>query len=310
MGWAIRGATGAMSGFYGGHGRRSSADVHARPARVPGHDRDDVAAACGLRRTVAPSSEDRLPYVMVNGQVPMLERTALADVGRSSVDAGDWIAAVGVVVVLVGAAIAVSQAVIAKRQAVSAQEAATAARDQAAAAWQQARSSAQSAEAALRQASAAEEQLELMRGQAESAAAEALEAAAPVFQLYDAKLVFTGEWYMIATLCLTRGPALTSVTATVRGDEVRWIRRWIDDRGDWLDDEQRVAAPPKQREWTHLAAGALLEVVAEMEYHVSQPANLTIDLRCLEDGGEAREWTRTVTASASQDNTERSAAGW
>lgn len=216
---------------------------------------------------------------------------------------GDWIATAGVVVAMASAVVAVLQAASAKRQAVIAQGAAASAREQAAAAWEQARSSAESAEAAQRQATAAEEQLELMRRQAELEEAGALEATRPEFQVEEARLQFTGEWYFTARVRMVRGPALASVVATARGEEVRGLTRWVDDRDKWQ----------KERSWTHLSAGALLEVVAQMNYHVSRPANLTIDFRCLEHGDQPREWTCTATASASDvqgESDERSAAGW
>jgi multidrug efflux pump subunit AcrA (membrane-fusion protein) len=210
------------------------------------------------------------------------------------VDAGDWVATGGVLVAASSAVIAVAQAQAAKRQAISAEEAAKSAREQA-------QSSAESAEAALRQAVAAEEQLELTRRQAELAVAEANEVAGPEFQVEDAKLVSDGEWYVSASLRMTRGPALALAVVSVRGEDVRGIRRWIGDR-DWGKTQERT--------WTDLSVGATLQVVAEMDYHVSPPANLTIDLACVEQGDQPRQWARSVTASAVEEEPKPSRTLW
>jgi hypothetical protein len=158
----------------------------------------------------------------------------------------------------------------------------------------QARSAETSAAAARRQAEAAEEQLALMRRQFDTDAATADEAAGPVFTVEKAELVISGQRYATATVIMTQGQPLSSITVTRAGKEVLGLVH--------STTSQEVV---KEIHLTDLAAGGKFTVTAMVDWNASAPVNLTLDMICVERAGKGRTWIRSCTASADeQDETE------
>jgi hypothetical protein len=151
----------------------------------------------------------------------------------------------------------------------------------------QARSANDSAASARRQATAAEEQVQLMRRQIEADMVALDEAAGPSFEVGTPDLLLDGERFVRATLVMVSGPPLSLITACVRGDDVRWLAPFVGSL-ERLD----------KQEWRDRSPGGRFAVVAQVEYNVVPPANVTLDLECVEAGGKQRRWSRSYTMAA------------
>lgn len=176
-------------------------------------------------------------------------------------DAGSWIA-------LVSALIAGTAAVVA---------------------FSQARSAKASANSARRQTEAIEHQTELMSRSFFAEQEKATDAAGPTFEVVEARLVRDNENFVEATIAMTGGSPLSSVTITGRGEEFRCLSPFV---GSY--DEV------PSREWRDVAAGARITVIAQMEYNLANDhADLCLDFACAEQGG-SRTWQRMCVASATE----------
>jgi hypothetical protein len=181
------------------------------------------------------------------------------------VDAGHWIALGSALIAGASALVAVAQARSAKAEAASASD---------------------SAESARRQTEAIEHQTEMMSHSFFAEQEKATESAGPTFRVVGAELVRENENFVKATIAMVGGQPLSAVTITGRGDEFRFLAPYV---GSY------DSLPSK--DWRHVAVGARVTVVAQMQFHLSdEHADLTLDFACTEQDG-SRTWQRSLTAS-------------
>ena len=162
----------------------------------------------------------------------------------------------------------------------------------------QAHSAKDSAASARRQAEAAEEQVQLMRRQMEADTAALDEAAGPSFVVENPRHTFDGERFVTAMLVMAGGSPLASITARVRGDDVRGLVSSVGGRDRLKELVTRDISP-----------GGRFELIAEVEYRAGMPVNVTVDLECFEEGGKQRSWNRSYTVAASEPPPDRKAFG-
>jgi len=170
-----------------------------------------------------------------------------------------WVSVVAAVVAVVGAVTTVRQTRIAKNAAVSAD----------------------------RQALAAEEQVALSRREYEERRAESDEASGPIFTVTEVHLETHGEFFARIKIQMVSGQPVRTVKITARGKDVRSLAQSL---GDYDRLEEQI--------WTDVAQGAVVEVIAHLEWHHDTPTNVTLDLVCEEAAGQHRRWLRSVTAAA------------
>jgi hypothetical protein len=180
------------------------------------------------------------------------------------VNAGDWIALGSAAVAIVGAGIAYTQA----------------------------RSARAAADAASRQAAAAEEQVAISRRQFEVDLAARNEAEGPTFAIEEAVDCMRHQRFITATLVLLSGPPLSVVKIRLAGPDARALVPSIMSREDEWAGEMT---------WEDVSPVARRPVVAEMEWNAGSPLHLTLDLECVEEGGNHRTWNRTYTATAQEE---------
>lgn len=142
------------------------------------------------------------------------------------------------------------------------------------AAWQ-AREARKSRKAAETQADAAAEQVKIMRADRD-------DRSAPEFVLEEAvDSSDKGLWCAKITVCMERGPRLASVTVTAHGE-------YIHDAV--YADEYREH---EQGPFTNVRPGSYLTVYVGCDDGYIETAG-SVDLECVEDGGEGRTWHRGV----------------